>query len=73
MGKGGQNLDIKFKKWELVATNEDVPCPRKEHTFSMINKKAIAILAGGIDQKGNWLSDLWIFDFVKLSWSRIST
>jgi hypothetical protein len=47
-GKAGQNLDIKFKKWELVTTNNEKPCPRKDHSFNMINKKGIAVLAGGI-------------------------
>ncbi len=73
MGKAGQNLDIKFKKWEVVTTNEDRPCPRKDHSFSIINKKAIAILAGGINQQGNWLADVWVFDFIRLLWSKVST
>lgn len=48
LGKVGQNLDIKFKKWEILITNEDKPCPRKDHSFNIINKKGIAVLAGGI-------------------------
>lgn len=73
LGKGGQNLDIKFKKWESVATNDDKPCPRKAHTFNLINKKAIGVLAGGIDQQGGWLTDVWLFDFVRLHWTKINT
>jgi hypothetical protein len=48
LGKVAQNLDIKFKKWEILTTNEEKPCPRKDHSFDIINKKGIAILAGGI-------------------------
>ena len=73
LGKGGQNLDIKFKRWELISTNDDRPVPRKDHSFSVINKKAIAVLAGGIDQQGTWLTDVWLFDFVRLSWTRVTT
>lgn len=68
-GKAGQNLDIKFKKWELVVTNSDRPCPRKDHSFNMINKKGIAVLTGGIEQKGNWLTDVWLFDFLRNIWT----
>jgi len=68
-----QNLDIKFKRWELVQTNQDKPCPRKDHSFNVINKKAIAVLAGGIEEYGNWLSDIWLFDFLRLQWTYINT
>ena len=73
LGKGGQNLDIKFKRWELVNTNDDKPCPRKDHSFNIINKKGIAVLVGGTDQQGTWLTDVWLFDFVRLTWGRVST
>lgn len=72
-GKAGQNLDIKFKRWELVTTNSDKPCPRKDHSFNMINKKGIAVLAGGIEDRGNWLADVWLFDFVRQLWTEVST
>jgi hypothetical protein len=39
----------------------------------MINKKGIAVLAGGIDHYGNWLEDVWLLDFVRVTWTRIST
>lgn len=73
LGKVGQNLDVKFKRWEMVITNDDRPCARKNHSLSVINKKGIAVLAGGIEQHGNWLSDVWLFDMVRLLWTRIST
>lgn len=73
LGKGGQNLDIKFKRWESVSTNDDRPCPRKEHTLTLIAKKAVAVLAGGIDQLGRWLDDVWLLDLVRLSWTKVST
>lgn len=73
LGKNNQNIDVKFKKWEVLAINEDKPCPRKDHSFNMINKKGIAILAGGIDQNGTWLDDVWILDMVRLHWVRINT
>jgi hypothetical protein len=73
LGKNNQNLDVKFKKWEVISTNEEKPCPRKDHSFNMINKKGIAILAGGIDQSGTWLDDIWILDIVRLQWIRINT
>ena len=73
LGKNNQNIDVKFKKWEVITINEDKPCPRKDHSFNMINKKGIAILAGGIDQNGTWLDDVWILDMVRLHWVRINT
>lgn len=73
LGKNNQNIDVKFKKWEVITINEDKPCPRKDHSFNMINKKGIAILAGGIDQNGTWLDDVWILDMVRLHWLRINT
>jgi hypothetical protein len=73
MGKGGQTLDIKFKRWELVNTNEDRPCPRKDHSFDIINKKGLAVLAGGIGESGDWLTDIWLLDLIRLQWTRLAT
>lgn len=73
LGKVGQNLDLKFKKWELVKVSEDRPCPRMDHSFSVVNKRGIAVLAGGIDQSGERLTDIWILDLIRMDWSRVST
>lgn len=73
LGKVGQNLDLKFKKWEVVTVNEEKPCPRMDHSFNIINKRGIAVLAGGVDQYGERLTDIWILDLMRLNWSRVST
>ena len=73
LGKNNQNLDIKFKKWELVTTNEDKPVPRKDHSLCVLNKKGIAILVGGVDQWGQFLSDVWLLDLVRLQWRRVNS
>jgi hypothetical protein len=72
-GKINQNLDIKFKRWEVITVNEERPCPRKDHTFTIIKSRAIAVLAGGIEQYGNRLTDIWLFDLIRLSWIRVVT
>ena len=73
LGKVAQNLDLKFKRWEVIATNEEKPCPRKDHSFNVINKKGIAIVAGGIGQYGGWLDDVWLLDLVRLHWTKVTT
>jgi hypothetical protein len=73
LGKVAQNLDLKFKRWEVVPTNEERPSPRKDHSFNVINRRGIAILAGGIDQYGGWLDDVWLLDLVRLHWTRVTT
>jgi hypothetical protein len=39
----------------------------------VVNKKGYAILAGGIEESGNWIDDVWLFDLVRLHWSRVNT
>lgn len=73
MGKNNQALDIKFKKWLNITINEERPCPRKNHSFNIINKKGVAILAGGIEQNGSWLHDVWMLDFTRWCWTKVST
>jgi hypothetical protein len=72
LGKVSQNLDLKFKKWEVVTVDEEKPSPRMDHSFTVINKRGIAVLAGGIDQYGERLDDIWILDLVRLNWSRVN-
>ena len=56
-----------------MLTNGDRPCPRKDHAFNIINRKGVAVLTGGTDQYGSFLSDIWLFDLVRLQWRQITT
>jgi len=41
--------------------------------MTFINKKGVAVVAGGIDQFGRWLEDIWLFDFIRINWTRVNT
>lgn len=41
------------------------------HTFELVKNKGLAVLIGGINEKNDYFSDMWILDLFSLSWTVI--
>lgn len=39
------------------------------HTFELLKNKGLAVLVGGINEKNDYLSDMWVFDLFSLAWT----
>lgn len=48
------------KSFEIVKTSGEPPCPRKNHSMSLVSKKNSIVVLGGLDVRTNPLSDVWL-------------
>ena len=63
-------FDIEKKQWKKIETKE-VPPARADACaiYDLVNKQMI--IFGGIDERGQVLSDTWIFNIEKRQWKEI--
>ena len=55
------DLDRKgVKNFETIKTLGEGPCPRKNHSMSLVAKKNCLVIIGGLDANTNPLSDVWL-------------
>jgi hypothetical protein len=55
------NLDDQYKVSQ-IKTNGDFIYPRRNHAHLVLGRHLI--IHGGINSKGNYLNDLWIYDII---------
>lgn len=41
------------------------------HTFDLLQNKGLCVLIGGINERNEYLNDMWVFDLFGLTWTHV--
>lgn len=63
-------VDLKSKKVSIVKASGPKPCARWMNTLNRVSDASF-VLFGGLNQRGQPLNDVWVFDVAKSAWAEI--
>lgn len=61
--------DMNLQLWQFITPSNTVPPPRYGHTITAFGKHLV--LFGGANSQGQLLSDAWVFDLDKKTWTNV--